>query len=374
VAYHRAIDELEATVTPRGPGPRVVLGEAEPDGWLRFVLEGEGADIVGHATSDEELGRVLGGVVPDVIVLDAGISAAAALDARERADGAAIVVVWPSGVASVVAQERVDPARVVEDLGDAVRSAAARTDVATLDDEAHAPDPDELTSPFDGEPASSSAERRRTSRLPVAVASWVVYLTFVAAIASAVPKAFEPPPTGGMRETRQTASPPADPASDDGPAPGVSGTTIDPRDGSGPSGDTTMGQGGSGGDEAGRRPGVRGGQQQDTTEGESRGQNGHGDQKGQDDPGLDEDGSGGKGGGRPEDPGSQGQGGGRPEDPGSQGQGNQGGTPRNQGSTPDGKGRNTNTRGELGAEPDPDTRGGSDRRPEASGVSRPSAA
>ena len=62
---------------------QVVLGEAERTGILRFVLEGEGFDIVGMASTDEELERVLLGARPSVIVLDGGISVAAALEARD---------------------------------------------------------------------------------------------------------------------------------------------------------------------------------------------------------------------------------------------------------------------------------------------------
>src|SRR5687768_12130152 len=100
---------------------QVVLGEAErTDGLLRFVLEAEGFDMVGLASNDEELSRVLRGARPSVVVLDGGISATAALEARERADGAALVVVWPEGVSAVLAEERVEPSMAIEDLGNAV--------------------------------------------------------------------------------------------------------------------------------------------------------------------------------------------------------------------------------------------------------------
>ena len=106
---------------------QVVLGEAErADGLLRFVLEAEGFDLVGLASNDEELERVLRGARPSVVVLDGGISAAAALHARECLEDAALVVVWPDGVSSVLAEERVEPNLVIEDLGDAVRRAADR--------------------------------------------------------------------------------------------------------------------------------------------------------------------------------------------------------------------------------------------------------
>ena len=106
---------------------QVVLGEAErADGLLRFVLEGEGFDLVGLASSDEELERVLRGARPSVVVLDGGISAAAALRARESLEDAALVVVWPDGISAVLAEERVEPSLVIEDLGDAVRRAVDR--------------------------------------------------------------------------------------------------------------------------------------------------------------------------------------------------------------------------------------------------------
>src|SRR5919198_205925 len=106
---------------------QVVLGEAEPDdGFLRFVLEGEGFDIVGMASTDDELERVLRGARPDVIVLDAGISATAALEAKEQANGAALVVIWPGDVVAAIADEHVEPHLVVDDLGPAVRSASRR--------------------------------------------------------------------------------------------------------------------------------------------------------------------------------------------------------------------------------------------------------
>jgi uncharacterized membrane protein YgcG len=106
---------------------QVVLGEAErADGLLRFVLEAEGFDLVGLASNDEELERVLRGARPSVVVLDGGISAAAALHARECLEDAALVVVWPDGVSAVLAEERVEPNLVIEDLGDAVRRAADR--------------------------------------------------------------------------------------------------------------------------------------------------------------------------------------------------------------------------------------------------------
>ena len=74
---------------------QVVLGEGDT---LRGILEVEGFQVVGHARGDAELRRVLDVTHPSVIVLDAGISVPAAIDARTRAVGARLVVIWPDAV------------------------------------------------------------------------------------------------------------------------------------------------------------------------------------------------------------------------------------------------------------------------------------
>lgn len=193
---------------------QVVLGEAERTGILRFVLEGEGFDIVGMASNDEELERVLVGARPSVIVLDGGISAAAALEARERADGASLVVVWPEGVASVLAEERVDPHLVMEDLGEAVRRASHRA--ADRDATIRVPDVLEIASPVakrhvararpqDDEAPKPERPGRGRGRVLVAVATWILVLTALATIAAAVPNALDV--FAGNREPRRSPSP-----------------------------------------------------------------------------------------------------------------------------------------------------------------------
>jgi hypothetical protein len=104
---------------------QVVLGEGQP-GILRLVLEAEGFQVVGQARGEAELRRVLAVTRPSVIVLDAGISAMAAVEARAERDGISLVVVWPSDVVPALADERVDPASVIQELGGAVRRAARR--------------------------------------------------------------------------------------------------------------------------------------------------------------------------------------------------------------------------------------------------------
>ena len=197
---------------------QVVLGEAERTGILRFVLEGEGFDIVGMASCDEELERVLAGARPSVIVLDGGISAAAALEARERATGASLVVVWPEGVAAVLAEERVDPHLVIEDLGAAVRRASRRAE--DQDAPIRIPEFLEVDAPLEvrrvaparsdeAEPLEPARPSRNRSRVLVAVATWAMVLTALTTIAVAVPNALDlfdegrtPRPTPRPAQTR----------------------------------------------------------------------------------------------------------------------------------------------------------------------------
>ena len=181
---------------------QVVLGEAErTDGLLRFVLEGEGFDIVGLASNDQELLRVVTGARPDVVVLDAGISAPAAMEVRTRVNGAPLVVVWPDGVAAVLAEERVDPFDSISDLGDAVRRAAERAELRRTS----ARVPVATGAPTIAEDRGASVQtapiparsRGRRGQLVIAAATWMVALTALTAIAIAVPNAMDPFPRHG---------------------------------------------------------------------------------------------------------------------------------------------------------------------------------
>ena len=179
---------------------QVVLGEAErADGLLRFVLEAEGFDLVGLASNDEELERVLRGARPAVVVLDGGISAAAALRAREAVGDAALVVVWPDGVSTVLAEERVEPSLVIEDLGDAVRRAADRVrhprepivvpEAEDDDVEVALIEPARADPPPRAEPRPHGRRGRPSRKLQVlvAAATWFLVISALAAIATAVP-------------------------------------------------------------------------------------------------------------------------------------------------------------------------------------------
>jgi hypothetical protein len=185
---------------------QVVLGEAErTDGLLRFVLEAEGFDIVGLASDDHELVRVLRGARPTVVVLDGGISATAALEAREGSHGAALVVVWPDGVSAAIAEERVDPYEAIADLGDAVRRAVHRAELNGLAERREAERREALIRIPEArdvaptivrgvprvrrERPTQTRSRGRRAQLLVAAATWVLVLTALTTIAIAVPNA-----------------------------------------------------------------------------------------------------------------------------------------------------------------------------------------
>lgn len=181
---------------------QVVLGEAErTDGLLRFILEAEGFDIVGLASDDRELARVLRGARPAVVVLDGGISVAAALEARQSSRGAVLVVVWPDGVSALIAEERVDPYEAIADLGDAVRRAVHQAELAEEAQPREAPIrvPDAVDvaptitrgdlSPARNGRSTPARSRGRRAQVLVAAATWMLILTALTTIAIAVPNA-----------------------------------------------------------------------------------------------------------------------------------------------------------------------------------------
>jgi hypothetical protein len=196
---------------------QVVLGEAErTDGLLRFVLEAEGFDIVGLASDDHELVRVLRGARPAVVVLDGGISVAAAVDARKGSHGAALVVVWPDGVSAAIAEERVDPYEAIADLGGAVRRAARQAELGGHAERReaerreiliHIPEARDLAPTtvnglvrVPNDRPTRARSRGRRARLLVAAATWMLVLTALTTIAIAVPNALGIfPERGGAR-------------------------------------------------------------------------------------------------------------------------------------------------------------------------------
>lgn len=101
---------------------RVVVGEGDEarTGLLRFVLEGEGFDVVGEASTLGQLAEALAVHTPDVVVLDGGIGVIAVQLTREVSPRAKVVLVWPEGVVAIGADARVFPTEVLRDLGAAV--------------------------------------------------------------------------------------------------------------------------------------------------------------------------------------------------------------------------------------------------------------
>ena len=212
---------------------QVVLGEAErTDGLLRFVLEAEGFDLVGLASNEEELTRVLRGAQPAVVVLDGGISAVAALDARKSSGGAALVVVWPDGVSSVIAEERVEPNMAIEDLGNAVRRAAERMrqreELIRVPEAAElAPiDPTEVVTDDWLQPLTPARRRGRRAQLIVATATWLLIITALTAIASAVPRVVDLFSEPERRRERPVVAPPVEREAGDGAS--ISGPAEEP--------------------------------------------------------------------------------------------------------------------------------------------------
>lgn len=210
---------------------QVVLGEGEP-GLLRIILEAEGFHVVGQARGDAELRRVLDATHPSVVVLDAGISAPAAMDARTRALGARVVVVWPVAVRTNLADERVDPSSVLRDLGSAVRRAAERAH-PVLDTIVALPDSPVIGSPVDtGDrslrvvpPLVEATPPRPRRRVGVLVAASLLLLLTASAAFGFVPRAMRALHVFERRGTPHAPTAPATPRID--PAPTVAAPTDD---------------------------------------------------------------------------------------------------------------------------------------------------
>ena len=92
-------------------------------GFLRFVLESEGYDVVAQASSAAELARVLAVHRPDVVVLDDGIGATAVQMTHDVSPSAKVILVWPGGVVPIGGYARVDPGDVLRSLGPTVARA-----------------------------------------------------------------------------------------------------------------------------------------------------------------------------------------------------------------------------------------------------------
>jgi hypothetical protein len=102
---------------------RIVVGEGRTaqQGLLRFVLEGEGFDVARETRTIADLAIAVAEEQPDVVVLDDGIGVVAVSMVHEALPRTKIVLVWPSAVVPIGGDARVEPAKILDDLGPAVR-------------------------------------------------------------------------------------------------------------------------------------------------------------------------------------------------------------------------------------------------------------
>ncbi|HEX7246882.1 MAG TPA: hypothetical protein VF351_02145 [Actinomycetota bacterium] len=120
--------------------------------------------MVADAATTAELARLMAIHRPDVVVLDDGIGATAVSMINEMSPDTKVVLVWPGAVMPVGGAARVEPARVLQDLGPTIarltgQPGAALGRGAALLDRA-AKDPDVLRSMLQGEPADAIIEDR----------------------------------------------------------------------------------------------------------------------------------------------------------------------------------------------------------------------
>jgi hypothetical protein len=166
---------------------RVVLAEIGSPGPLHYLIEGEGFQVVGCASNDAELARVLAHVEPDVVVLDADVSATSALVAREGAPSSELIVLWPEGVQLPAGAERVHPRLVYQDLGPAIRRAA--DDRRNRHPALVEPDDDDLSAPA-APPRSvdvpSPAAQRTSTRVLVGTAALIALIVMTMGVSFAL--------------------------------------------------------------------------------------------------------------------------------------------------------------------------------------------
>jgi hypothetical protein len=84
------------------------------------VLDGEGYDVVAEASTTAELARQMAVYRPDVVVLDDGIGATAVGMITDMSPNTKVVLVWPGAVVPIGGAARVEPSRVLQDLGPTV--------------------------------------------------------------------------------------------------------------------------------------------------------------------------------------------------------------------------------------------------------------
>ena len=186
---------------------RVVLAEIGSPGPLHYLIEGEGFQVVGCAANDAELARVLAQVEPDVVVLDADVSATSALVAREEAPTSELIVLWPEGVQLPAGAERVHPRLVYQDLGPAIRRAA--DDRRNRHPAVVEPDDADLSAPA-APPRSvdlpSSTAQRTSTRVLVGTAALIALIVMTMGASFALEGRTGAPQPTGTRTTEISPS------------------------------------------------------------------------------------------------------------------------------------------------------------------------
>ena len=204
-----------------------MLAEIGSPGPLHYLIEGEGFQVVGCASNDAELARVLAHVEPDVVVLDADVSATSALVAREEAPSSELIVLWPEGVQLPAGAERVHPRLVYQDLGPAIRRAA--DDRRNRHPALVEPDDDDLGAPAG--PLSvdlpSSAAQRTSTRVLVGTAALIALIVMTMGASFALEGRTGAPQPTATRSIKISPSATADP----GRGPGATATSTPSRRG-----------------------------------------------------------------------------------------------------------------------------------------------
>jgi len=207
---------------------RVVLAEIGSPGPLHYLIEGEGFQVVGCASNDAELARVLTHVEPDVVVLDADISATSVLVAREEAPSSELILLWPEGVQLPAGAERVHPRLVYQDLGPAIRRAA--DDRRNRHPAVVESDEDDLSVPATPPRSAdlpSSAAQRTSTRVLVGTAALIALIVMTMGASFALEGRTGAPQPTGTRTTEISPSATARP----GRGPGATATSAPSRTG-----------------------------------------------------------------------------------------------------------------------------------------------
>ena len=199
-------ESLRLDVTPP-PVVRVVLAENDSPGPLHYLIESEGFQVAGCASDDVDLARVLAQVHPDVIVLDADISATSALVAHEKAPSSELIVVWPDGVQVPSGAERVHPRLVYQDLGPAIRRAVEdrqtrHPTVVELEDE-DLDAPAASHAPVD---LPSSTAQRTSTRVLIGTAALIALIVLTMGASFALEGRSGPPQPTAARTTEISPS------------------------------------------------------------------------------------------------------------------------------------------------------------------------